>query len=73
KGRLSKEEIDRMINDAERYKDEDEKQKERISARNNLEAYVFNVKQALDDAGNKLTESEKSRCREECDATLKWL
>ncbi|XP_008477019.1 heat shock protein 70 A1-like [Diaphorina citri] len=73
KGRLSKEEIDRMINDAERYKDEDERQKERISARNNLEAYVFNVKQALDNAGNKLTESEKSRCREECDATLKWL
>ncbi|KAL1451967.1 hypothetical protein WDU94_006291 [Cyamophila willieti] len=73
KGRLSNEEIERMINEAERYKDEDEKQKERIAARNNLEAYLFQVKQALDDAGSKLSEAEKNSCREECDATLKWL
>merc|ERR1712049_99130 len=37
KGRLSKEEIERMVNDAEEFKAEDEKQKERISAKNNLE------------------------------------
>ncbi|KAL1451969.1 hypothetical protein WDU94_006293 [Cyamophila willieti] len=73
KGRLSNEEIERMINEAERYKDEDEKQKERIAARNNLEAYLFQVKQALDDAGSKLSEAEKNSCRAECDATLKWL
>merc|ERR1711983_43414 len=34
KGRLSKEEIERMVNDAEKYKQEDEKQKERVSAKN---------------------------------------
>lgn len=73
KGRLSKEEIDRMINEAERYKDEDERQKERIAARNSLEAYVFSVKQALDDAGSKLSEAEKSSCREQCEACIKWL
>merc|ERR1712137_1212758 len=37
KGRLSKEDIDRMVNEAEKYKDEDERQKERIGARNKLE------------------------------------
>uniref|UniRef100_A0A8D9AXA3 Heat shock protein 70 A1 n=1 Tax=Cacopsylla melanoneura TaxID=428564 RepID=A0A8D9AXA3_9HEMI len=73
KSRLSKEDIERMINEAEQYKDEDNKQKERIGARNNLEAYVFQVKQALDDSGSKLSEAEKTSCREECDATLKWL
>uniref|UniRef100_A0A8D8S7C8 Heat shock protein 70 A1 n=1 Tax=Cacopsylla melanoneura TaxID=428564 RepID=A0A8D8S7C8_9HEMI len=73
KSRLSKEDIERMINEAEQYKDEDNKQKERIGARNNLEAYVFQVKQALDDSGSKLSEAEKNSCREECDVTLKWL
>merc|ERR1712054_449473 len=48
KGRLSKEEIDRMINEAERYKEEDQRQHEKIQARNQLENYIFGVKQALD-------------------------
>ncbi|KAK7591110.1 hypothetical protein V9T40_002723 [Parthenolecanium corni] len=73
KGRLSKEEIDRMVNEAERYKDEDEKQKSRVQSRNNLEAYIFQVKQALDEAGNKLSESEKNSTRQECDNALQWL
>merc|ERR1719150_2753238 len=47
KGRLSKEEIERMVNDAEQYKAEDEKQKERIGAKNNLESYCFNMKSPL--------------------------
>nr|AGE92595.1 heat shock protein 70 [Ericerus pela] len=73
KGRLSKEEIDRMVNDAERFKDEDEKQRNRVQSRNSLEAYIFQVKQALDEAGDKLPESEKSSCRLECENMLKWL
>ena len=43
-GRLSKEEIERMVNDAEKYKDEDDKQRDRIQARNSLESYAFNLK-----------------------------
>ena len=39
KGRLSKEEIERMVSDAERYKNDDEKQKDRIAAKNSLESY----------------------------------
>ena len=39
KGRLSKEDIERMVSDAERYREEDEKQKDRIAAKNSLESY----------------------------------
>merc|ERR1711942_665446 len=49
KGRLSKEDIERMVNDAEKFKADDEKQKERISAKNGLESYCFNMKTTLDD------------------------
>merc|ERR1712177_200883 len=43
KGRLSKEEIEKMVNDAERFKDEDDKQKDRIAAKNQLESFIFNT------------------------------
>lgn len=73
KGRLSQEEIDRMVREAERFRAEDDKQREKVQARNQLEAYVFGVKQALDEAGDKLYESEKNSCRQECDSVLRWL
>merc|ERR1719191_1698653 len=53
KGRLSKEEIEKMVSDAEQYKAEDEKQKDRISAKNNLESYCFNMKSTLEDEKQK--------------------
>jgi L1 cell adhesion molecule like protein len=59
KGRLSKEDIDKMLKEAEMYRQEDEKQKERVSARNQLESYVFSVKQAVEEAGTKLSETDK--------------
>merc|ERR1712038_1916627 len=49
KGRLSKEEIERMVSDAEKFKAEDEVQKERIAAKNGLESYCFNMKATIDD------------------------
>lgn len=45
KGRLSKAEIDKMLADAEKYAAEDEKQKEKIASRNQLEGYIFSAKQ----------------------------
>lgn len=45
KGRLSKAEIDRMLADAEKYKQEDDKQKDRVTSRNQLEGYLFSAKQ----------------------------
>merc|ERR1712076_160119 len=48
KGRLSKEEIERMVNDAEKYKQEDEAQKDRVQAKNELESYAFQMKQTAE-------------------------
>ncbi|KAK3102651.1 hypothetical protein FSP39_012869 [Pinctada imbricata] len=45
----------------------------RISAMNQLETYVFNVKQAKDDAGDKLSDSEKESVQSTCDEALRWL
>lgn len=49
KGRLSKEEIEKLIKEAERFKDQDEKIRRNIEAKNSLEGYVVNVKHTLDD------------------------
>ncbi|XP_046805813.1 heat shock protein 68 [Lucilia cuprina] len=73
KGRLSQAEIDRMVREAEQYADEDEKHRQRIAARNQLEAYVFNVKQSTQDAGDKIPKSDKDRVIEKCEETVKWL
>merc|ERR1712213_202838 len=59
RGRLSQSDIDRMVADAEKFKDEDDKQRERVSSRNQLESYIFNVKQAVEDAADKLSQSDK--------------
>lgn len=50
RGRLSKEEIDRMVSDGAKYKEEDEKQKLCLTARNQLEHYIFRVKQACEES-----------------------
>jgi len=75
KGRLSKDEIDRMVNEAEQYKSEDEAQKERIGAKNGLESYIFNMKASLDQEGikAKLSEAEVTEAKQQLDAALSWL
>ena len=75
KGRLSNEDIEKMVNDAERFKDEDDKQKERISAKNGLESYIFNLKSSLDSdqVKSKLSSEELSAAATALDAALKWL
>lgn len=73
KGRLSQKDIDRMVADAEKYKEEDDNQRERIAARNQLEGYVFSVKQALSDAGDKLPSEDRERAQRECEECLRWL
>ncbi|XP_049835207.1 heat shock protein 68-like [Schistocerca gregaria] len=73
KGRLSKAEIERMLADAERYRAEDERQRERVAARNRLEGYVYGARQALDDAGCRLPDGERRRARDACEDVLRWL
>lgn len=73
KGRLSRDEIDRMLAEAERYKEQDKEQREKVSVRNQLESYVFSVQQAVQDSGSKLTDTDKNQVREICEETLRWL
>merc|ERR1712113_798497 len=74
-GRLSKEEIERMVSDAEKFKAEDDKQKDRISAKNGLESYCFNMKTTLDDdkVKDKISEDDKKAINDKCDEAIKWL
>jgi len=74
-GRLSKEDIERMVNDAEMFKAEDEKQKERIAAKNGLESYCFNMKSTMEDENlkAKISQEEKKTVNSKCDEALKWL
>lgn len=48
KRRLSKEDIERIVNEAERYHTEDEKQREKVAAKNNFESYCFNMKSTVE-------------------------
>ena len=49
KGRLSKDEIERMVQEAEKYKGEDEEHKKRIEAKNGLENYAYNMRNTIRD------------------------
>ncbi|VDK65257.1 unnamed protein product, partial [Anisakis simplex] len=73
RGRLSPAEIERMVEEAKRFEAEDNRERERISARNSLEAYVFQVKQALSDYGDRLSSEDRQQVASVCDDTLKWL
>jgi len=75
KGRLSKDEIERMVNDAEKYKEADELQREKITAKNNLESYAFNLKQTVEDEKlkGKITEEDKAVILSKTAETLEWL
>ena len=75
KGRLSKEEIERMVSDAEKYKKDDDEQRERISAKNALESYCFNMKSTVEDdkMKDKISEDERKKIADACDEAIKWL
>ncbi|XP_071539612.1 heat shock cognate 71 kDa protein [Panulirus ornatus] len=75
KGRLSKEEIERMVQDAEKYKAEDEKQRDRISAKNSLESYCFNMKSTVEEEKfkDKVSEEDRNKIMEACNDAIKWL
>jgi len=62
KGRLSKEDIERMVEEAEKYKNEDEKSRQKIEAKNSLENYAYNVRNTVRDekTKNKISESERN-------------
>jgi len=73
KGRLSQAEIDRMLADAKKFEESDKLERERVEARNKLEAYAFQVKQSLQEYGDKLSPDDKQRAQDACEQTLKWV
>jgi heat shock 70kDa protein 1/2/6/8 len=75
KGRLTKEDIERMVNDAKRYEDEDRKQRERIDAKNGLENYAYSMKNTVSDekVAGKLDPSDKQKLIDSVEAEIKWL
>lgn len=75
KGRLSQAEIDRMVNDAVKYAEDDKKFKERIEAKNDLENYAFNIKSTVLDGelASKLTSDEKKTVEDAVNEALEWL
>ncbi|CAF4221879.1 unnamed protein product [Rotaria sp. Silwood2] len=74
KGRLTQTEIQRMVNDAEKYREEDEQARERVNARNRLETYLYSCKQAVENYnGSAITDSDKSTVINACDEVQKWL
>uniref|UniRef100_A0A6C0JAL6 Uncharacterized protein n=1 Tax=viral metagenome TaxID=1070528 RepID=A0A6C0JAL6_9ZZZZ len=75
KGRLSKEDIERIIDEAEQFKDEDNKYKDKISAKNSLETYCFNTLSTIDDEKikNNIIEEDRNKITEICNETIKWL
>lgn len=75
KGRLSSEQIEKMVSEAEKYKDDDKKQRERIEAKNHLENYAYTIRTSLQDetVAGKLSAEDKSKLNTAVDGVLSWL
>merc|ERR1719498_150227 len=75
KGRLSQDDIERMVKEAERFKDEDERQRKKIDAKNALENYAYSLKNTLseDKVADKIDASDKSTLTAKIEETIQWM
>ena len=75
KGRLTKEQIDKMVNEAEKYKADDEKCRENMNAKNSLENYSYTIKNAIRDenVASKLSQEDKKTIEDAVQETISWL
>merc|ERR1711971_1264951 len=76
KNRLTPEDIERMIKDAEMFADEDKKLKERVESRNELESYAYSLKNQINDKeklGAKITDEDKEKIEEAVNEKITWL
>lgn len=74
--RLSPEDIDRMINDAEKFAEDDKRVKERVEARNELEGYAYSLKNQIGDKeklGGKLSSEDKDTIETAVNDAISWL
>ncbi|XP_030198901.1 heat shock 70 kDa protein-like [Gadus morhua] len=75
KGCLSKEDIERMVQEADQYKVEDEQQRENIEAKNALGSYAFNMKSSLreDNLKYRVSEEDRKKVEEKCEQAILWM
>merc|ERR1719479_623928 len=75
KGRLSQDEIDRIVKDAERYKEEDDILKKKVSAKNGLESFAYQIKNTLDDPKMKdvIKPDQKEKINKVVDEVIAWV
>jgi len=75
KGRLSKEEIERMLSEAEKYKAEDEAETSRIQAKNGLESYAYSLKNTLGDSNveGKIPADDKEKLTAKINEVVEWI
>jgi len=75
KGRMSADEIERLVQEAERYKAEDEANRARVEAKNGLENYVFQIKNSINDEklADKVSAEDKSKVMDAVNSTTQWL
>ncbi len=75
KGRLSQEEVDRLIKEAEKHKEADEQRKNQIEAKNNFEQYIYQIQSMIKDERikDKVTDAERTMINEKCDELQQWL
>jgi L1 cell adhesion molecule like protein len=73
KGRLSKEEIERMLAEAEKYKEEDEAEASRIQAKNGLESYAYSLKSTINEGKLPISDDDKKKIEEKVSEVISWL
>ncbi|MBA0565064.1 hypothetical protein Golob_009959 [Gossypium lobatum] len=75
KGRLSKEEIEKMVQEAEKYKSEDEEHKKKVEAKNALENYAYNMRNTIKDEkiSSKLPAADKKKIEDAIEQAIQWL
>jgi len=74
--RLTPEDIEQMIKDAETFADEDAKLKTRVESRNELESYAYSLKNQINDKdklGAKISDEDKEKIEEAVNAAISWL
>ncbi|KAJ5090383.1 hypothetical protein N7532_009067 [Penicillium argentinense] len=73
KGRLSKEEIERMLAEAEKYKAEDEAEASRIQAKNGLESYAYSLKNTITEGKLQIPDDDKKKIEDKVSEIIGWL
>ena len=75
KGRLSKEDIERMVSEAEKFKEEDEKEAQRIQSKNQLESYAYSLKNTMNEENikTKISEGDSQKLSQAVEETIAWI